>query len=40
VYDILDHLGIEDDGDPAHDDIYYGVGSIIRDFLKKNKMWK
>jgi hypothetical protein len=40
VYDILDHLGIEDDGDPAHDDIYYGVGPIIRDFLKKNKMWK
>lgn len=40
VRDILDHLGIEDEDDPMHDDIYYGVGPIIRDFLKKNKMWK
>lgn len=40
VYNILDHLGIEDEGDPAYDDIYYGVGPIIRDFLRKNKMWK
>lgn len=39
VNDILDHLGI-DDGDPEYDDIYYGVGPIIRDFLRKNKMWK
>jgi hypothetical protein len=40
VYDILNHLGIEDEGDPAYEDIYYGVGPIIRTFLKKNKMWK
>ena len=40
VNDIMDHLGIEDEGDPAYDDIYYGVGPIIRDFLRNNKMWK
>lgn len=40
VNDILDHLGIEDDGNPEYDDVYYGVGPIIRDFLRKNKMWK
>ena len=40
VNDILDHLGIEDDGNPEYDDVYYGVGPIIRYFLKKNKMWK
>lgn len=39
VRDIMDHLGI-DDGNSEYDDIYYGVGPIIRDFLKKNKMWK
>ena len=40
VCEILDYLRIEDEGDPAYDDIYYGVGPIIRDFLRKNKMWK
>lgn len=39
VDNIMNHLGIED-GDSEYDDIYYGVGPIIRDFLKKNKMWK
>ena len=39
VNDIMNHLEI-DNGDPEYDDIYYGVGPIIRDFLKKNKMWK
>lgn len=39
VNDIMNHLEIDDDN-PEHDDIYYGVGPIIRDFLKKNKMWK
>ena len=39
VNDIMNHLEI-DDNNPEYDDIYYGVGPIIRDFLKKNKMWK
>ena len=39
VNDIMNHLKI-DNGNPEYDDIYYGVGSIIRDFLRKNKMWK
>lgn len=39
VNDIMHHLEIDDDK-PEYDDIYYGVGPIIRDFLKKNKMWK
>lgn len=39
VNDIMTHLKI-DNSDPEYDDIYYGVGPIIRDFLKKNKMWK
>ena len=39
VNDIMNHLEIDDDN-PEYDDIYYGVGPIIRDFLKKNKMWK
>ena len=39
VNDIMNHLKIDDDN-PEYDDIYYGVGPIIRDFLKKNKMWK
>ena len=39
VNDIMSHLGI-DEGDSEYDDIYYGVGPIIRDFLKMNKMWK
>lgn len=39
VNDIMNHLEI-DDSDSEYDDIYYGVGPIIRDFLKKNKMWK
>lgn len=39
VNDIMNHLEINDDN-PEYDDIYYGVGPIIRDFLKKNKMWK
>lgn len=39
VDNIMNHLGIKD-GDSEYDDIYYGVGPIIRDFLKKNKMWK
>ena len=39
VNDIMNHLEI-DNNDPEYDDIYYGVGPIIRDFLKKNKMWK
>ena len=39
VNDIMDHLEIYD-GDSEYDDIYYGVGPIIRDFLKKNKMWR
>ena len=39
VNDIMNHLEIDDDK-PEYDDIYYGVGPIIRDFLRKNKMWK
>jgi hypothetical protein len=39
VNDIMNHLEIDDDK-PEYDDIYYGVGPIIRDFLKRNKMWK
>lgn len=39
VNDIMNHLGI-DDKNSEYDDIYYGVGPIIRDFLKMNKMWK
>lgn len=39
VNDIMNHLEI-DDGKPEYDDIYYGIGPIIRDFLRKNKMWK
>lgn len=39
VNDIMNHLEIDDDN-PEYDDIYYGIGPIIRDFLKKNKMWK
>ena len=39
VNDIMNYLEI-DDHNPEYDDIYYGVGPIIRDFLKKNKMWK
>ena len=39
VNDIMNHLGI-DDKKSEYDDIYYGVGPIIRDFLKKNKMWR
>lgn len=39
VDDIVNHLEI-DDSDSEYDDIRYGVGPIIRDFLKKNKMWK
>lgn len=39
VNDIMNHLEIND-SDSEYDDIYYGVGPIIRDFLKKNKMWK
>lgn len=39
VNDIMNHLEINDNN-PEYDDIYYGVGPIIRDFLKKNKMWK
>lgn len=39
VNDIMNHLEI-DDSNSEHDDIYYGVGPIIRDFLRKNKMWR
>lgn len=39
VDDILNHLGIKD-GDSEYDDIRYGVGPIIRDFLKKKKLWR
>lgn len=39
VNDIMNHLEI-DDKNSEYDDIYYGVGPIIRDFLKKNKMWR
>lgn len=39
VDDIVNHLEI-DDSDSEYDDIRYGVGPIIRDFLRKSKMWK
>ena len=39
VNDIMNYLGVNDDN-PEYDDVYYGVGPIIRDFLKRKKMWK
>ena len=39
VDDIMNHLGI-DDGNSEYDDIYYGVGPLIKDFMKRKKLWR
>lgn len=39
VQEIMDYLGI-DDSNPEYDAIYYGVGSIIRNHLRKMKVWR
>lgn len=39
VDDIMNHLEI-DDSDPEYDDIRYGVGPIIRNHLRKMKVWR
>lgn len=39
VYGILDHLDLKE-GTEDYDDIYYGVGPLIKMYMKKNKLWK
>lgn len=39
VQEIMDYLGI-DDSNPEYDAIYYGVGPIIRNHLRKMKVWR
>jgi hypothetical protein len=39
IDEILNHLKLND-GTEEYDDIRYGVGPIIREYLKKNKMWR
>lgn len=38
VDEILNHLKLKDNTE-EYDDIRYGVGPIIKEYLKKNKMW-
>ena len=38
--DIMDYLGIEEDSNPEYEVIFYGLGPIIRNHLKKMKVWR